>query len=213
MLSQSSPPLNTSSAVPSGQGGSTPVTSIPSGTPVEYEGDLAILKARLLANGANEQVVELCDSIFNNGVTIEALEKQMTREQCNGLGIRHGKQFRLFLQSVGEANDWLNGLYRCCLCSPDKGSWDNHHALRHLLKDHFGLSFQCEQWLVSLMTRDLMLTKLHSTYRCFTRWELTKHINIKHAVLTHKGRGSSIKVGVVTSGEEGAPRYRKTESA
>ncbi len=154
--------------------------------PMEYEGEVAKLKARLLAKGANEQAVELCDAIFRNGVTIEALEERMTREQSEGLGVRDGKQFRLFLKLVGGANGPMTGRHRCRLCSPGKEYKNHRDALRHLLKDHFGLSFKCKRWLVSRMTSELVLTKLDSTHRSFTRAELTKHTKIKHGVLIDK---------------------------
>ena len=114
--------------------------------PTEFEGDVATLKALLLAKGANKEVVALCDAIFGNGVTIEALEKRMTREQCEGLGVRDGKQFRLFLKLVVGANGQMTGRHRCRLCSPGKEYKNHRDALRHLLKDHFGLSFRCEWW-------------------------------------------------------------------
>ena len=150
--------------------------------PMDYEGEVAKLKARLIAKGADEQVVELCDAIFKNGVTIEALEERMTREQCDELGVRDGKQFRMFLKLVGGAHGGVTGRHRCGLCSPGKEYKNHRDALRHLLKDHFGLSFKCERWLVSLMTRELVLTELESIHRCFTRAELTRHIKIKHSV-------------------------------
>ncbi len=114
--------------------------------PTEFEGDVAKLKARLLAKGANEQVVELCDTVFKNGVTIEALEERMTREQCEKLGVRDGKKFRVFLELVGGTNGQMTGRHRCCLCSPGKDYKNHRDALRHLLKDHFGLGFRCERW-------------------------------------------------------------------
>ena len=154
--------------------------------PMEYEGEVAKLKRRLLAKGANKQVVELCDAIFRNGVTIEALEERMTREQCEGLGVRDGKQFRLFLRLVGGANGRMTGRSRCCLCSPGKEYKNHRDALRHLLKDHFGLYFKCARWLVSRMTSELVLTKMDSIHRSFTRAELTRHIKIKHSVLIDK---------------------------
>ena len=114
--------------------------------PTEFEGDVARLKARLLAKGANEQVVGLCDTIFKNGVTIEALEERMTREQCEELGVRDGKKFRVFLELVRGVNGQMTGRHRCCLCSPGKEYKNHRDALRHLLKDHFGLGFRCERW-------------------------------------------------------------------
>jgi len=112
--------------------------------PTKFQGDVAKLKVWLLAKGANAQVVELCDTVFKNGVTIEALEERMTREQCEGLGVRDGKQFRLFLELVVGTNG--TGQHRCRLCSPGKVYKNHRDALRHLLKDHFGLSFTCERW-------------------------------------------------------------------
>jgi hypothetical protein len=114
--------------------------------PTQFEGDIAKLITRLLAKGANKQVVELCNTVFKNGITIEALEERMTREQCEGLGVRDGKQFRLFLQLVVGANGQMTGRHRCCLCSPGKEYKNHRDALRHLLKDHFGLSFRCGRW-------------------------------------------------------------------
>ena len=114
--------------------------------PTEFEGDVARLKARLLAKGADEQVVGLCDTVFKNGVTIEALEERMTREQCEELGVRDGKKFRVFLELVRGANGQMTGRHRCCLCSPGKAYKNHRDALRHLLKDHFGLGFRCERW-------------------------------------------------------------------
>jgi hypothetical protein len=112
--------------------------------PVGFEGNTAKLKARLLSKGADETVVELCDEVFKNGVTIEALEERMTREQCEGLGVRDGKQFRQFLETAGRANGRM--AHRCRLCPRGKEYKNHRDALRHLLKDHFGLSFNCEVW-------------------------------------------------------------------
>ena len=154
--------------------------------PTEFEGDIAKLKERLLEKGASAWAVELCDAIFKNGVTIEALEERMTREQCERLAVRDGKRFRLFLEFVGKRNGQITGRQRCCLCPPGKEYKYHRDALRHLLKDHFGLSFRCERWSVSLMTRDLVLIKGDSAHRCFTRPELKRHIKIKHSVLIDK---------------------------
>jgi len=114
--------------------------------PTKFQGDVAKLKVWLLAKGANDQVVGLCDTVFKNGVTIEALEERMTREQCEELGVRDGKQFRLFLELVVGANGQMTVQHRCRLCSPGKKYKNHRDALRHLLKDHFGLSFRCARW-------------------------------------------------------------------
>ena len=114
--------------------------------PMEFEGDVSNLKGRLLAKGANREAVGQCDVVFVNGVTIEALEERMTREQSESLGVRDGKKFRLFLELVGKANGRVAERHRCCLCAPGKEYRNHRDALRHLLKDHFGLSFKCEWW-------------------------------------------------------------------
>jgi hypothetical protein len=154
--------------------------------PKEFEGEIAKLKAQLLENGASKWAVELCDAIFKNGVTIEALEERMTREQCEKLRVCDGKKFRLFLEIVGKANGQTPGRHRCGLCPPGKVYKHHRDALRHLLKDHFGLSFRCPRWWVSIMTTEFVLTKVDSTHRGFTRPELTRHIKIKHGVLIDK---------------------------
>jgi len=123
-----------------GSRGQDPVLS------TKIQADVAKLKAWLLAKGANAQVVELCDTVFKNGVTIEALEERMTREQCEELGVRDGKQFRLFLELVVGANGQMTGQHRCRLCFPGKEYKNHRDALRHLLKGHFRLSFRCERW-------------------------------------------------------------------
>ena len=128
--------------------------------PTKFEGNIAKLKARLLAKGANEQVVGQCDVVFKNGVTIEALEERMTREKCEELGVRDGKLFRLFLELVRGKDGQMTGRHRCCLCSPGKEYKNHRDALRHLLKDHFGLSFKCERWLVPLMIGGFVLTEV-----------------------------------------------------
>jgi len=110
--------------------------------PTEFEGDVPKLELRLLEKGANKLVVGLCDEVFKNGVTIEALEERMTRKQCERLGVRDGKQFRLFLEfgkAVG-ANGHMSERHRCRLCPIAKEYKKHRDALRHLLKDHFGLS-------------------------------------------------------------------------
>ena len=114
--------------------------------PIQFEGDVAKLKARLLAKGADAHVVELCDTVFENGVTIQALEERMTREMCEEIGVIDGKRFRLFLKLVEGANGQMTERHRCGLCSPGKEYKNHRDALRHLLKDHFGLSFRCERW-------------------------------------------------------------------
>jgi len=128
--------------------------------PTDFEGNVAMLKKRLRMKGAKEWAVERCDTIFENGVTIEALERRMTREQCDLLNVRDGKQFRLFFEFAGNANGQMTRQHRCGLCTPGKEYKNHRDALRHLLKDHFGLGFRCGQWSVSLVIGELVLTDI-----------------------------------------------------
>ena len=113
--------------------------------PVDPEEDVTRLKARLREGGADIEAVNLCDEVFKDGVTIEALQKRLTRNQCNRLHLRDGKQFQMFLGKVELIGETKNS---CRLCSANGAKvYKNHRdALRHFLKEHFGLSFTCTRW-------------------------------------------------------------------
>ena len=110
--------------------------------PVDHVDDTAILKARLRENGASAEAANLCDDVFPDGVTTDALEKRLTRDQCERHHLQDGKQFQRFLEKVEVTGETKN---RCRLCN---AKLYKHHrdALRHLLKDHFGLWFGCAHW-------------------------------------------------------------------
>ena len=113
--------------------------------PVDREDDITRLKARLLANGADAEAVNLCDEVFKDGITTENLQRRLTWDQCKRLDLRDGKQFQMFLQKV----EVMGGSKNCCrLCSRNNAVvYKNHRdALRHFLKDHFGLWFECTYW-------------------------------------------------------------------
>ena len=113
--------------------------------PVDAEDNVTNLKARLIEGGATVEVVDLCDDLFKDGVTREALERRLTHRQCKKLGLRDGKKFQMFLEKVEVMGGTKN---RCRLCpSNDAMLYKNHRdALRHFLKEHFGLSFECVYW-------------------------------------------------------------------
>ena len=113
--------------------------------PVDREDDITRLKGRLLANGASAEAVNLCDEVFKDGITTEILERRLTWDQCKRLDLRDGKQFQIFLEKV----EVVGGTKNCCrLCSRNNAVvYKNHRdALRHFLKDHFGLWFECTHW-------------------------------------------------------------------
>jgi len=113
--------------------------------PVGAEGDLTRLKDELVENGADVEAVNLCDEVFKDGINKEALQKRLTRKQCKGLHLQDGKQFQVFLEKVQVAGGTKN---RCRLCpGNDAALYKNHRdALRHFLKDHFGLCYECTRW-------------------------------------------------------------------
>lgn len=113
--------------------------------PVDPEGNLTRLKARLQEGGADMEAVNVCDEVFRGGVTIEALQRRLTRNECRELHLRDGKQFQRFLEEVAVMGGTKK---RCRLCPRDDAiQYKNHRdALRHFLKDHFGLWFGCTDW-------------------------------------------------------------------
>ena len=113
--------------------------------PVDPEDNLTRLKDRLLENGADVEAVKLCDEIFKDGISKEALQKRLTREQCRKLHLRDGKQFQRLLEKVEVTGGTKN---RCRLCpGNDAVLYKNHRdALRHFHKGHFGLWFECTRW-------------------------------------------------------------------
>lgn len=113
--------------------------------PVDPEDNVTRLKARLRDGGADMEAVNVCDEVFKGGVTIEALQRRLTRNECRELHLRDGKQFQRFLEEVAVMGGTKK---RCRLCPRDDArQYKNHRdALRHFLKDHFGLWFGCTDW-------------------------------------------------------------------
>jgi len=105
--------------------------------PVDPAENVMRLKARLV----EAEAVDLCDNVFKDGITREALERRLTHAQCRKLGIQDGKRFQVFLERIEVMGGVRN---RCRLCPRnDAIVYKNHHdALRHFLKDHFGLPFE-----------------------------------------------------------------------
>jgi len=113
--------------------------------PVDPAENVTRLKVRLVEGGAAVEAVDLCDDVFKDGMTREALERRLTHAQCRRLDLRDGKTFQLFLGKDEVMGGTRN---RCRLCPRhDAMLYKNHRdALRHLLKDHFGLPFECTYW-------------------------------------------------------------------
>ena len=113
--------------------------------PVDPEDNVTRLKARLIEGGASVEAVDLCDEIFKDGVSRGALERRLTHSQCIKLGHRDGKNFQVFLEKVEVVGGTK---HRCRLC-PRNDAMEYkkpRDALRHFLKGHFGLPFECAYW-------------------------------------------------------------------
>jgi len=98
------------------------------------------MKQRLLTEGVESAMVDCCVKIFEQGITIDALEAQMTPEESEKYGAV-GKRYRQMLEMVGE--EGMRKVHRCRLCRSRE--YKNHRdALRHLLKSHFRMGYLCE---------------------------------------------------------------------
>lgn len=102
--------------------------------------DVLNMEQRLLAEGVERTVVERCIEIFKQGVTIDALETQMTVGESKRYGAV-GKRFRQLLEMVG--GEGMRTRHLCRLCK-NKEYRNHRDALRHLLETHFCIGYTCE---------------------------------------------------------------------
>lgn len=121
----------------------------------DYESNIARLQERLRREGANLDAVALIQSIFPNGVTLDALTRRRTREEAiqeASFSQGAGPVYLAFLDSVHSTLGESGTRYQCRLC-PIKGeiiTWKYHRdVLRHLRKEHFGLGEKCPHWYVT----------------------------------------------------------------
>jgi hypothetical protein len=113
--------------------------------PVDSQGGLSRIKDDMVKNGADVEAVNVCDEIFKVGFNKEELQRRLTREQCRRLRLRDGKQYQRLLEEVRVGGETKN---RWGLCPGNDAALYKKHrdALRHFLKDHFGLGFECTHW-------------------------------------------------------------------
>lgn len=120
-----------------------------SAPPQAFEGDADVLAFRLISEGADPDVVDILRRwIFVPKVTEQALRAPIESRE---LSLRHGGvkvKWQLLLQ-VTEAVPGDQS-YCCRLCPPERRpEYKNApDALRHLKRDHFGLSVACQYWCV-----------------------------------------------------------------
>ena len=114
--------------------------------PITYEGNLVRLQQRCRGQGADEATIGLLGKIFADEISLEALTRLLTdaEAEANEFGIKIGMIYTALLDHPNEEND----RYACRLCDGAQ-TWRHHKdVLRHLRRDHFGISDDCDRWYV-----------------------------------------------------------------
>ena len=109
--------------------------------PVDFENkDLRRVKTHIIEYGAAQEVVDLCDEVFKNGLTREALERCST---VASLALETGRGTRYFLRrSRGRARS----RQRTVAVSVQEIAQEPPRCSASVRKDHFGFSFECLYW-------------------------------------------------------------------
>ena len=109
-----------------------------------YSSDIRVIEERCRVDGGEESAIVLIPDIFSDGVSENALTRQMTREEAHiHSGGTSMQVYRMLLCSDKA------GRFHCRLCAvgADEGGWKRaRDALRHLKRDHFGLGDACTLW-------------------------------------------------------------------
>ena len=116
--------------------------------PTTYQGDLRQLQQRCRSQGADDGAIRILGKIFADKVSLEALKRPLTdaEAETKEFGIKAGMVYTALLKHPDEENDG----YTCRLCHSGQ-TWKHHRdVLRHLRRDHFGISDDCDQWYVSI---------------------------------------------------------------
>jgi hypothetical protein len=119
-----------------------------SAPPQDFEGDPEVLAFRLIREGADPDAVDIIRRwIFVPNVTEQALRAPIKSRE---LSLRHGGvklNWQMLLQVTEEAASGEQS-YCCRLCPPERRpEYKNApDGLRHLKRDHFGLSVACQYW-------------------------------------------------------------------
>jgi hypothetical protein len=110
----------------------------------EFSADLGVVRAHCLADGGDPAAVDILTTVFAEGVSIQELMRRMTRKEARDYnGSSSGQIYRVFLQ----VNERKRFNCRLCAVGAQGDGWKHaKDALRHLKRDHFGLSEQCNIW-------------------------------------------------------------------
>jgi hypothetical protein len=111
---------------------------------VTFDANIIQVQARCAAAGGDSAAIELLPAIFVEGISQQALMRQLTSSEAFDYhGGRAGQVYRVLLR-VDEGQR-----FHCRLCAigTDEGGWKHaKDALHHLKRDHFGLGNHCARW-------------------------------------------------------------------
>jgi len=109
-----------------------------------FDGNVAQVQAQCVACGGDPAAIAILPAIFIDGISQEALTRQMTNSESSKYHSgQPGQVYRTLLRIDEEKR------YRCRLCAIDtdgRGWKHARDALRHLKRDHFGLGDRCNDW-------------------------------------------------------------------
>ena len=149
--------------------------------PVKYEDNLERLQQRCREQGADGDAIGLLGKVFANEVSQAALTRSLTdvEVETRELGIVTGKVYSAFLEPTDEG-EGAAPRYVCRLCHSDQTWKHTKDTVRHLKRDHFGLSDACETWyvfhhLLTLASIDSCASRVCSGKRSYTKGERTRH--------------------------------------
>ena len=114
--------------------------------PAAYSRDVRVVATGCRADGGEEYAIALLPEIFSKGISEKALTRKMTRAEARK---HHIHAFMPVYRMLLRNDD--AGRFHCRLCAigADQGGWKHaKDVLRHLKRDHFGLSNVCPRWLV-----------------------------------------------------------------
>jgi hypothetical protein len=142
-----------------------------------FDGDVIQVQARCAARGGDPAAIALLPVIFPDGISQNALTRQMTSNESGEYHSGHsGQVYRIILRIDEEKR------FRCRLCAvgSDERGWKHaRDALRHLKRDHFGLGDRCNAWYVNvhydLYRAGLTSSPFFSGKLVYTRGEMSAH--------------------------------------
>jgi hypothetical protein len=109
-----------------------------------FDANIIQVQARCAAAGGDPITIALLPAIFVEGISQQALMRQMTSSEASDYhGGRAGQVYRVLLRIDEDKRFYC----RLCAIGADEGGWKHpKDALRHLKRNHFGLGTHCVRW-------------------------------------------------------------------